>query len=46
MKKQKNISESLKKYHSENIKAVNNIIIERDNKLGKKLNNMICITIY
>jgi group I intron endonuclease len=33
----KKISESLKKYHSENIKVVNNLIIERDNKLGKKV---------
>lgn len=33
----KKISESLKKYHSENIKVVDNVIIERDNKLGKKV---------
>ena len=33
----KKISESLKKYHSEDIKVVNNLIIERDNKLGKKI---------
>ena len=33
----KKISESLKKYHSENVKVVNNVIIERDNKLGYKV---------
>jgi hypothetical protein len=27
----------LKKYHSENIKVVNNVIIERNNKLGHKV---------
>ena len=31
------ISESLKKYHSNNVKTVDNINVQRDNKLGTKI---------